>query len=650
MIEPLKTPTTRRLRLSIRWKLLLPFILLLIVVAIFLPITTTLVAGGLEEQADVRLRQNGEAVGLLLEQSENEAFIISTLIANLPDVRSIGTDRRLAHDTLTPLKDELELQELSYYPPNHTPGSPVLFYGGPPVTRRLTTSQRAIEIRDELIQEALATNETASGIVIVPQGSQILGVAPVIDNDELQGIVVAVIFIDNSYIEDIGFMLDVDAAIVRNNGAVASTIDPSSNFDLILQEGFINPNGISTRNVEYDDGLARRMLSYPLRINGEQQGHVVVVRTLEDVAIVEKQILTLILAFVGLIIVMGFLYWIGIVFNFANPIKRVADSAAKVSAGQLSERVDIRRSRFDFDDEVSDLSQNFNVMTERLEGLYNELEEKVRERTEKLREALAELAEKRDEALEANRIKSLFLANMSHELRTPLNAIIGYSEMLEEEAEDFGYEDIVPDLQKIRTAGTHLLSLINDILDLSKIEAGKIEFYLEDFILEDIVDDVAMTVQPVVEKKDNKFVIDLAENLGSMHADVTRVSQIIVNLLSNSAKFTEHGTITLKGHRFRKEDKDWIELSVIDTGIGMTEEQLANIFSEFTQADITTTRKYGGTGLGLPISRHFCQMMGGDIVVTSTVGEGSIFTVQLPARVIIDKKFITGEVPVVSED
>lgn len=647
MTQSTKTPT--RLRMSIRWKLLIPFFVLLLLVAIFLPITTTLIAQGLEEQADIRLSQNAEAVGLLLAQSEQQAFIVSTLIANLPAVRAIGLDRKLAHDTLTPLKDELELQELSYYPPDHVPGQAVLFYGGPPVTRRLTTSKRAIEIRDELIAQTISTQKTASGIVIVPQGSQILGVAPVMENDEIQGIIVAVIFIDNSYIENISAMLGVDAAIIRDNAAIASNIDPSSGYEQLLQEGFINPTGVSATNIHYDDGLPRRILSYPLMIQGQQQGNVLVVRTLEDVTIVQQQIQNIIFAFVIVVLILVLLYWIGIVLNFANPIKRVADAAAKVSSGVLSERVAITRIRFDLDDEVSDLSRNFNVMTERLEGLYNELEEKVRERTEKLREALAELEEKRDEALEANRTKSLFLANMSHELRTPLNAIIGYSEMLEEEADDFGYEDIVPDLQKIRIAGTHLLSLINDILDLSKIEAGKIEFYLEDFQIEDVVDDIAMTVQPVVEKKNNKFVVELAEDFGTMHADVTRVRQVIVNLLSNAAKFTEDGTVTLKGHRFVKEEKDWIEFSVSDTGIGMTEEQLSNIFSEFTQADVSTTRKYGGTGLGLPISRHFCRMMGGDIIVASTVGEGSTFTVQLPAKVIIEKKYSTGEIPAVSE-
>jgi signal transduction histidine kinase len=200
-------------------------------------------------------------------------------------------------------------------------------------------------------------------------------------------------------------------------------------------------------------------------------------------------------------------------------------------------------------------------------------------------------------------------------------------------------------LQRIRTAGTHLLSLINDILDLSKIEAGKIEFYLEDFTIEDIIDDIAMTVQPVVEKNNNKFTIETDEELGMMHADVTRIRQIIVNLLSNAAKFTKDGTIILKTQRYDKGGKDWIRIAVSDTGIGMSEAQASKIFSEFTQADVSTTRKYGGTGLGLSISRHFCQLMGGSIRVTSKEGEGSTFTVNLPAKVELPKKLITVKSP-----
>lgn len=638
-----------RLHLSIRLKLILPFvILILMVLIIFLPYTTNLIAERLEIEADKRLVQTSESFGLLLEQTEDLSSIVASLVANLPEVEEIGTDRRLAADILTPLKEELGLQELSYYPPDHRPDFPALFYGGPIIERQNVISQRTLDARDVLIEEAISSQQTVSGIVIAPQSSQITGVAPVIHDGEITGIVVAVFFINNSYVQEIGIILNVDAAIISDNAVIASSVDRSSGFELLLQEGFLNPNETSATNIQYEDNLNRRLLGHPLTLDGQQQGHILVVRTLEDVATVEAQIQNVILAFVGMTIIMIAIYFVGIIFNFANPLKRVADAAEKVSAGQLSERVDI--VNIWLEDEVTDLSRNFNVMTERLEGLYNELEDKVQERTIALQDALAELEIKRDEALEANRTKSLFLANMSHELRTPLNAIIGYSEMLEEEAEDFGYSNIVPDLQKIRTAGTHLLALINDILDLSKIEAGKIEFYLEDFIIEDVIDDVGMTVQPVVEKNNNKFVIEVGEELGTMHADITRMRQVMVNMLSNAAKFTENGIVTLKARRYDNEGNDWIEIAVSDTGIGMSEEQTSKIFGEFAQADVSTTRKFGGTGLGLSISLHFCQLMGGDITVTSKEGEGSTFTVSLPAKVILHEKFITNEIPAVSED
>jgi len=245
-----------------------------------------------------------------------------------------------------------------------------------------------------------------------------------------------------------------------------------------------------------------------------------------------------------------------------------------------------------------------------------------------------EIQEKGDELAAASQHKSQFLANMSHELRTPLNAIIGVTEMLQEDAVDLGREDEKEPLERVLRAGRHLLALINDILDLSKIEAGKMELYLESFTVAPLVEDILKTIQPLAEKNGNELMVDCAADVGVMHADQTRVRQALLNLASNANKFTERGRVTFTVRREAGERGEWILMAVKDTGIGMTPEQIDRLFQEFVQADSTTTRKYGGTGLGLAISRRFCQMMGGDITVASNVGTGSTFTIRLPAEVL----------------
>jgi len=265
------------------------------------------------------------------------------------------------------------------------------------------------------------------------------------------------------------------------------------------------------------------------------------------------------------------------------------------------------------------------LVNRELVQLNDHLEEAVKERT-------AELARARDEAVEANLTKSQFLANMSHELRTPLNAIIGYSEMLKEEAEDLGEATFVDDLMKINKAGKHLLALINDILDISKIEAGKIDLYYESCDVSSLIHDVLTTVHPLVEANGNKLDISLAP--GEMMTDVTKLRQILFNLLSNASKFTKKGTIALTTVREEREGVVGYRFDVRDTGIGMTAEQLERLFQPFTQADSSTTRKYGGTGLGLAISQHFSQMMGGSIKVSSDYGSGSTFSCWLPEQAV----------------
>ena len=289
------------------------------------------------------------------------------------------------------------------------------------------------------------------------------------------------------------------------------------------------------------------------------------------------------------------------------------------------------------DDEFGQLTDSFNKMLAQIQSRDDELlrhrhhlEDEVTARTRELQQLNEDLVLAKSRAEEANRAKSQFLANMSHELRTPLNAIIGYSEMLQEEADDLGTPEIKPDLLKIHGAGKHLLGLINDILDLSKIEAGKMTLYLEAFEVQTLLNEVAATVQPLIQKNGNQLTLEVAPEIGSMRADVTKVRQALFNLLSNASKFTDKGNITLRARRHGGD----LFFDVIDSGIGMTPEQVGRLFQAFAQADASTSKKYGGTGLGLALSRKFCQLMGGDLTVVSEAGKGSTFTATIPVEVI----------------
>ncbi|MCD9023223.1 MHYT domain-containing protein [Cohnella silvisoli] len=287
--------------------------------------------------------------------------------------------------------------------------------------------------------------------------------------------------------------------------------------------------------------------------------------------------------------------------------------------------------RFSYkDSEIQEKQDEIYVINRELRQLNDHLEELVAERT-------AQLEKAHDEAIQANMIKSQFLANMSHELRTPLNAIIGYSEMLMEEAEDLGAPAFVEDLGKISVSGKHLLALINDILDISKIEAGKMEIYYETIGLDEIFQDVMTTVKPLIEKNGNRLETRFIE--GELKTDVTKLRQILINLLSNASKFSKESTIVFEVYPQSRNNVAGYCFSVKDTGIGMTPEQVEKLFQPFSQADSSTTRKYGGTGLGLAISQSFCNIMGGDINVESAPGQGSTFTCWLPA-------FPAGESPI----
>jgi signal transduction histidine kinase/DNA-binding response OmpR family regulator len=315
--------------------------------------------------------------------------------------------------------------------------------------------------------------------------------------------------------------------------------------------------------------------------------------------------------------------------SLVRPLENLLEGVRTVNRGNLDVAMPIQ-----YNDEIGFLTQSFNGMVAELRALVQDLERRVAGRTQQLQEQTIQLAQAKEAAEAASRAKSTFLANISHELRTPLNAIIGYSEMLAEDFEDEGLEEFIPDLHKIRAAGRHLLTLINDVLDLSKIEAGKMELYLETFEVGRLIEDVVSTVQPLVEKNANTLEVHCASDLGRMHADLTKVRQSLFNLLSNAAKFTEGGAITLAAVRETVDGAEWVTFRVSDTGIGMTPQQVGRLFQAFSQADASTAHKYGGTGLGLAVTKRFCQMMGGEIGVESEYGVGSTFTIRLPAEVI----------------
>ena len=319
-----------------------------------------------------------------------------------------------------------------------------------------------------------------------------------------------------------------------------------------------------------------------------------------------------------------------------NPVNQLTNVAQTLTADSVTaERVRVfnspgvnrvaRRS-----DEPGKLARAFQHMAHEVAKREQNLAQAVDQRTAQLAESMKVAQQASAEAEEANQTKSKFLANMSHELRTPLNAIIGYSEMLVEEITDLGALDLVSDVNKIRGAGKHLLELINNILDLSKVEAGRAELFLETFAIAPLLEEITDTLRPAIKQKQNTLVVRCPDDIGAMRADVTKLRQSLFNLLSNASKFTENGTITLSVAR---PEPGWVSFSVSDTGIGMTPKQQTKLFKSFTQADASTTRKYGGTGLGLVITQQFCELMGGNIKVRSEAEKGTTFTICLPEQV-----------------
>ncbi|MEM7582289.1 MAG: response regulator [Acidobacteriota bacterium] len=357
----------------------------------------------------------------------------------------------------------------------------------------------------------------------------------------------------------------------------------------------------------YEFGVNRLTLSRGMQFGNQRVGTLLITSDLSEVRQRRNDYLRILAGVTLGVSLLAFLFSSGLQRVISQPILALVDVARNVS-----EKKDFTvRATPQGRDEIGRLISSFNEMLGQIQV-----------RDEELRIA-------RDKAEEANRTKSVFLANMSHELRTPLTAIIGYSEILEDDAGEMGLDDFMPDLRKIKAAGKHLLGLINSILDLSKVESGKMELYIESFDLANLVHEVASTVNPLMEKNGNVLTVEAADDLGEVRTDLTKTRQILFNLLSNASKFTEQGRVRLVVRRAEVANMVLFEIS--DSGIGMSPEQLSRLFKPFSQADASTARNYGGTGLGLALCKRFCQVMGGRIDVDSELGKGTIFRVRLPS-------------------
>lgn len=606
--------------LSIQAKLVFPLALTIVLLVLVLsPLANQIITSRVEDEADRRLAEIADSVGALIENSEILSRNNAILLSKQLEVTSIFTNNTPGKELLE-LKDELGLQEISLYSADFQPGDQAFFYGGPNITRRLQVSENAESIRNGLILKALQERKAASSVAIAPQGSQIMGVAPVYNpvNNQLLGVVLTAFYMDEAYIKNISGIIETDVAIVKDNAVIISTIDNATDYEKDINAGWLNSTEAPALNVNYSNGSKYRMLGHPLVISGVQQGSVIVAQPIDQLLSLNRGIQTVLFTVTGVFALTAFWFWIAAFVTLTRPLVQLTDATTSISQGNFTQQVKI--SYFLFKDEITSLSENFNTMTQHLNELYTSLEERVKLRTQ-------ELAEARDEALAANKSKSEFVSIVSHELKLPMTSIKGYSDLMLSGATGELNENQTNFLTTIRNNVNRMATLVSDLADISRIETGNLRLEPRSVPVWDVIDEVVTLTRTQVEQKKQTVSLNIPEGLPTAWCDRNRLAQVLTNLISNANKYTPEGGVV---NVYAAQVDGMIEIKVQDNGLGMTPEDQEKLFSKFFRSADDKVREAPGTGLGLSITKNLVEMQGGKIWFESEYRKGTTFYFTTP--------------------
>ncbi len=620
MLEPMQRLIKEKY-LNIQAKLVFPLaVTILLLVVVLSPLTNRLINNRIEQEADRRLSEIANSVGALIQNSETLVRNHAALLANQPELQGAFQDL----GTYTPLlerdKNTLGLQELSLYKADFKSGDQAYYYGGPIVARRLQVSADAIRVREDLISKAIKGQNAVSSVAITPQNSQIIGAAPVYDSQtrKIVGVVVAAFYMDQNYINNISTIINTKVAIVKDNAVIASTIDKSTNYENLINQGFLSSAESPAATVLFDNKEQYRLLGHTLTISGNQQGFVMVAQPIEDLFAVSRNIQVILLTVTSVFGLTALWFWVAAFLAFTRPLAQLTLATTNMSKGDLNQKVNT--SYLLFKDEITVLSENFNSMAANLSDLYTSLEEKVEQRTHELQEA-------RDDAVAANRSKTEFVSVVSHELKLPMTSIKGYSDLMLSGATGQLNENQNNFLTTIRNNVNRMATLVSDLADISRIESGNLRLEPREVPVWDVIDEVVTLTRTQVTQKNQTVTVDIPKELPKAWCDRNRLSQILTNLVSNANKYTpEGGAIVVHATL----ESNLIQIKVEDNGLGMTPEDQQKLFSKFFRSADDKVREAPGTGLGLSITKNLIELQGGKIWFESEFRKGTSFFFTVP--------------------